>query len=507
MPFRVCATQDNFHTEVMNLKKISDSKDLFLNTKLRGSAEQGKFRRIVYWILSLFPKVHIAQTAPLKVAREVSKFAIKHQKFLLENDRAVLMDVVGRLKIKCRKYVHGKEKKAIDEIIAKIRGLQTKETKSEKAPPPPLPISAKPENLLKNENQASLKNFPPEVLSHIFSYLTSKDYENCAQVKREWYAVMVEEAKRKEFFLIKSFIQLLIKGLIPHQNLRLSRKATENTPQELIDYLEKVLNDLNFSNVATLFQLKISLLGEKIKILAMLGNGKLFCKSLEAKAKSIELPWLFNDIFNTGTVNDPCYTHRKIARLIEKKQYEKVFEVAEIISTLQSAKPGVSFEKAILGHACYNLIEKEQYELAAKISEKFISRDTMLGLISEAFIEKGQYELAVKISEKIAPCKGKELEEISLKLIGKGQYELAVKISEKIISRGRELTAISLKLIGKGQYELVVKIAKKITRPEFLENISFNLLIKHQLKEATEVACMIHDEVIKSLVLSKIFSI
>ncbi|MBS4168419.1 F-box protein [Parachlamydia sp. AcF125] len=381
------------------------------------------------------------------------------------------------------------------------------------APQDNLFISDTPKISLKNENQASLENFPLELLRHIFSYLPAKDYENCAQVKREWYNATVEEAKRKELLLMRSFIQFLIEGLTSHKKSILDKdhlgEATTSFLEKLTDYLEKVLNDLNFSNVVTLSQLKISMLGEKIKILVMLKKARLACNFLEFKTKSLELPWLFTDIFNPDMAND-SFILKSIEKLIEKKQYEKVFEIAETISTHQGAKPGTCSEKAILAHICLKLIEKEQYELAVRISEKITPFEEELEKTSLKLKEKGYYELvAVKISEKFATFK-EEHEKISLQLIEKGQYELAVKTSEKMKGiysfSSKALENISLKLIEKGQYELAVKISKKVTHPEALENISSSLLKKYKVDEAIEIAKRIREKKARKRVSQQFFN-
>ncbi|CCB85262.1 putative uncharacterized protein [Parachlamydia acanthamoebae UV-7] len=101
MPFSICKTKEDFHCQVLKLQKISEAHEGYLNTRLNKSEKKdSKVVAWLKWLISLTHVAHLTQTSPLRVAREVAKFAEKHQKFLYNEDQQILIAVLNNHKKK-----------------------------------------------------------------------------------------------------------------------------------------------------------------------------------------------------------------------------------------------------------------------------------------------------------------------------------------------------------------------------------------------------------------------
>jgi ankyrin repeat protein len=139
MPIHIknIANQPQFHERVVDLKKISDANDQQLTTKLQGKKGNldGRLVTFLKKILSLLPGIHLARTNPLEVAKTIEQFAVDYHKkrFLTEDDQAILVQIVEKLKITGKKY---SKESAINKVVDRINNLPTAINKIyDKAPP------------------------------------------------------------------------------------------------------------------------------------------------------------------------------------------------------------------------------------------------------------------------------------------------------------------------------------------------------------------------------------
>ncbi|MBS4168090.1 hypothetical protein [Parachlamydia sp. AcF125] len=452
MPFQVYENKKTFDCRIKEIKEISHASNLYLNTSLKKSKKQdGALISWLKWIVCLIiPKLHIAQTAPLKVAQEICTFAEKHQKFLGEKDQLALIEAVENLKFKCHKYAKGKEKN-LDEVIDKIKNLTT--TKFH-----------------------DIDDLPVETLEWVLSKLGKEDYENCLTVDRRWNETILEAAKKKEASLIKNFIQFAIDHykavkdtLIYEENAPWKNEAAY-LEMRLLTHLENIKNNLNFSKAATLPQLKIAIFGEKLKILmAMQSYHPQALKSLREQGKNLKLPWLFDDIFIPG-IN----TGDNILEGIEKLLEKGVFDVKIINENTSEYFKGHTIRTLAHKFVITNQSEKA-IEIANTISDRSL-KHLALEDIFKALAQNSCFEEALEMANNLCSerDKGKNLAHLSTAIAKSGRFEEALKIANDIQEescKAGALIDISKELAHAGRakeaLEIIDKISEDHLRPHF----------------------------------------
>ncbi|MBS4168088.1 hypothetical protein [Parachlamydia sp. AcF125] len=479
MSFKICENKKSFDARIKEIEEISHTSDLYLNTKLTKSKKQdGTLVSWLKWVICLvIPRLHIAQTAPLKVAREVGKFAEKHQEFLAKKDKVALIEAVEKLKNKCHKHLKGKEK-ALDEIIAKIKTLTLK------APP---------------QKMLEMDDLPQEMLDHVLSKLGGKDYENCLRVDWEWNETIVQIAKKKEARLIKNFIQFVIDHYSIHREP--FTPPSKFCEDKALMHLESIKNNLNFSQITSLPQLKIAIYCEKIKFLIFMQSYHVKAlETLKDQIKGLESPWLFDDIFSIS-INNRKYILESIRKLVEKGLIDKAAEVEKLLDEPLSP----------LGRISLELIEKGQYEQAFKIADKTASySQSIVRDISLQFIKKGQCDKAIEISRKIKDesflkTVNQALSKFIIVLAKNNQFEEALTIANAISeewSKSLSLAEVSKALLQAGHLERALEIANAIFKEYYksraLADISGALVQAGHFERAAEIADAISDERPKS---------
>ncbi|WP_284452532.1 F-box protein [Parachlamydia acanthamoebae] len=328
MPFKIHKTQENFSSQVQELKKISTNKSVYLNTKLKGSSEQDK--KITRWLkrfISFFPKLHIAQTSPVRVAREIGKFAEKHQKFLGEKDQSDLIGIVQTLKIEDQNQ---SELKKINAVISKIQSLS--------------PIN-------REVPEIELNEMPPEVLEIILTFMDDEiDYLHARQVDSRWNEVSLEAAKIKERLLLQNVIQVVIHYCKSKQNSILSIEDSDQPDiikdaeiwKERITLLEKLKKNIRFSKSESFPQLQKSIFIEKLKFVGFIHSfDDESINILKREIKALNLPWLFYSIFDPKTFK---IFINSIKKLLEEKKYVEILEFVEFTQT--TTVPAEHFSQA-----------------------------------------------------------------------------------------------------------------------------------------------------------------
>lgn len=417
----LCKTEASYRAHLSKLEKKSDLPQACLNTKWGISSKPDSI--VVGWLkwfISLLPKVHLAQTNSLKVAKSIEKFAHKNAFFFTDLDQLQLVEIVKKLKKKSLK----KNKKAFNKIIDRINAIKTTQTFKH------------------------VSDFPPEVLLPIFDYL-GKDWRNATLVNSRLREIAISNRIRDESLLINKLHDFLVEHIQSQENLEDALGKSRK------DYIQEVKKNFDFSEVTTLSQLKISIFKERLKIWYLIKNfTEEELKSLQESSKNLRMPFLFDDIFEQKESLE-----KNLAITEDFIKNGLYTEISHYLDEIFKDDP------YNLQRICLKLTRHEELDFALAMANTIpkASYGNVFKMLSKSLIKKGRIDEAVELMDKIYDPL--ILRDIAVKLAKKQQFDQVRKLLKKISNPTDTLRRIAVEFAKKQQFDHAMQMICEISNP------------------------------------------